>query len=130
MSLSYLSSIFFFYPRKKVEPGSTKYVVLINCGATVDLVQDLQLDLEEGSEGYEDLVFFVADSHRPVDVTNIYNDGQIRLLMNQDQAEEGERLIKNRNTFNIFFLVWRDSGGVSLKGQISRLSEQPCWLYA
>ena len=28
-----------------------------------------------------------------------------------------------------FFLVWRDPG-VSLKGRISRLPEQPCWLYA
>ena len=27
------------------------------------------------------------------------------------------------------FWFWRDSG-VSLKGQISRLPEQPCWLYA
>ena len=26
-------------------------------------------------------------------------------------------------------LVWRDPG-VSLKGRISRLPEQPCWLYA
>ena len=73
-----------------MEAGSTKYVVLINCGATVDLVQDLELDVE-GSE-FDDLIFFVADSHRPVDVTNIYNDGQIRLLMKQDQGEEGKVL--------------------------------------
>ena len=28
----------------------------------------------------------------------------------------------------LFFLVWRDPG-VSLKGRISRLPEQPFWLY-
>ena len=28
-----------------------------------------------------------------------------------------------------FFLVWRDPG-VRLKGRISRLPEQPCWIYA
>ena len=31
--------------------------------------------------------------------------------------------------FFVFFFVWRDPG-VNVKGQISRLPEQPCWLYA
>lgn len=72
-----------------VEQG-LKYVVLVNCGAGVDLVQDLGLDEEENEERYRGLTVFVADAHRPVDVTNVYNDGQIKLLMKQD-PDEGER---------------------------------------
>jgi len=32
-------------------------------------------------------IIFVADSHRPIDVCNIYNDGQIRLLMKADEND-------------------------------------------
>jgi len=56
-----------------------KYCVLINCGATIPLVDFFDPD--------DDVVIFVADSHRPVDVTNVYNDGQIRLLMKEDPDE-------------------------------------------
>ena len=41
-------------------------------------------------------VIFIADSHRPLDVCNIYNDGQIRLLVGPDD-DEGSRE---------FFLFW------------------------
>jgi len=67
-----------------------RYVVLLNCGGTVDLVQDLALDDDEDplyEKTLSKLVLFVADSHRPVDVCNVYNDGQIRLLMKQDAEE-------------------------------------------
>lgn len=91
---------------QEIGPQETRYVVLINCGATVDLAQDLGLlgnDPEEdedendnngeirpkGESGWERVMIFVADSHRPVDVTNVYNDGQIKLLMPQN-PEEGE----------------------------------------
>lgn len=37
-------------------------------------------------------VIFIADSHRPIDVCNIYNDGQIRLLMKPDD-DEGVTLV-------------------------------------
>jgi hypothetical protein len=33
-------------------------------------------------------VIFIADSHRPLDVCNIYNDGQIRIL-NKPEDDEG-----------------------------------------
>lgn len=46
-----------------------KYVVLVNCGGTVDLVDILQPE--------EDVVFFVLDSHKPTDVCNVYSDGQV-----------------------------------------------------
>ncbi|XP_046871779.1 cell division control protein 45 homolog [Hypomesus transpacificus] len=53
-----------------------RYFVLINCGANVDLLETLQPD--------EDSVFFICDTHRPVDVVNVYNDSQVKLLIKQD----------------------------------------------
>lgn len=46
-----------------------KYFVLINCGANVDLLEILQPE--------EDTFFFVCDSHRPINVVNVYNDTQV-----------------------------------------------------
>ncbi|KAM8885985.1 cell division control protein 45 homolog isoform 1-T1 [Spinachia spinachia] len=53
-----------------------QYFVLLNCGANVDLLEMLQPD--------DDSVFFICDTHRPVDVINVYNDSQIKLLIKQD----------------------------------------------
>ncbi|XP_060700051.1 cell division control protein 45 homolog [Hemiscyllium ocellatum] len=53
-----------------------KYLVLINCGANLDLLETLQPD--------EDTVFYVCDTHRPIDIVNIYNDTQVKLLIKQD----------------------------------------------
>ena len=47
----------------------TNHIILINCGGTVDIVQTL--------EPTEEKIFYIADSHRPYDVCNIYNDGQV-----------------------------------------------------
>jgi len=58
----------------------TDHVILINCGGTIDLVQTL--------EPTEEKVFYVADSHRPYDVCNIFNDGQICLLGKSNEKEE------------------------------------------
>jgi cell division control protein 45 len=60
--------------------SGVRYVVMINCGASVDLVEFL--------DPPEDLVIFVADSHRPIDVCNIYNDGQIRLVMKGEEEDD------------------------------------------
>ncbi|XP_060997317.1 cell division control protein 45 homolog isoform X6 [Dama dama] len=57
-----------------------RYFVLINCGANVDLLDILQPD--------EEAVFFVCDTHRPVNVVNVYNDTQIKLLIKQDDDLE------------------------------------------
>ncbi|MBN3289237.1 CDC45 protein, partial [Polypterus senegalus] len=46
-----------------------KYFVLINCGANVDLLETLQPE--------DDSIFFICDTHRPVDVINVYNDSQV-----------------------------------------------------
>ncbi|XP_023270223.1 cell division control protein 45 homolog [Seriola lalandi dorsalis] len=53
-----------------------QHFVLINCGANVDLLEMLQPD--------DDSIFFICDTHRPVDVVNVYNDTQIKLLIKQD----------------------------------------------
>lgn len=45
------------------------HVVLINCGGTIDLVDQL--------DAAEDVTFYVCDSHRPYDVCNIYSEGQV-----------------------------------------------------
>ncbi|XP_033828585.1 cell division control protein 45 homolog [Periophthalmus magnuspinnatus] len=52
------------------------YFVLINCGANVDLLEMLQPD--------DNTLFFICDTHRPVDVVNVYNDSQVKLLIKQD----------------------------------------------
>lgn len=50
-----------------------KYFVFINCGANVDLLEILQPE--------EDAVFFVCDSHRPINVVNVYNDTQVTAFL-------------------------------------------------
>ncbi|XP_058137804.1 cell division control protein 45 homolog [Dasypus novemcinctus] len=57
-----------------------RYFILINCGANVDLLDILQPE--------EDTIFFVCDTHRPVNVVNVYNDTQIKLLIKQDDDLE------------------------------------------
>jgi len=64
----------------KTNLEGVKYCVLINCGATIDICDFL--------DPPDDMVFFVMDNHRPVDVTNIYNDGQVKLLMKRDIEEQ------------------------------------------
>lgn len=49
-----------------------QYFVLINCGANVDLLEMLQPD--------DDTKFYICDTHRPVDVVNVYNDTQVRIV--------------------------------------------------
>lgn len=49
--------------------GDIRYVLLVNCGGCIDIVDVLQPD--------QDVVFFICDSHRPYDVCNVYSDGQV-----------------------------------------------------
>lgn len=57
-----------------------KFVLLVNCGGCIDLVDLLQPE--------PDVVFFVCDSHRPYDICNVYSDQQICILgeMNPDEG--------------------------------------------
>lgn len=66
-------------PRKRRLPGALTsvclfffqfhYFILINCGANIDLLDILQPD--------EDAIFFVCDTHRPVNIVNVYNSTQV-----------------------------------------------------
>ncbi|XP_058464632.1 cell division control protein 45 homolog [Malaya genurostris] len=49
-----------------------KFVLLINCGGCVDIVEVLQPQ--------RDVIFFICDSHRPYHVCNVYSDSQVRIL--------------------------------------------------
>ncbi|XP_050315859.1 cell division control protein 45 homolog [Anthonomus grandis grandis] len=75
-----------------------KYFVLINCGGTIDIVEELEAE--------EDVVFFILDSHRPLDLYNIYSNEQVRLL----SAPEGEALVPE---FDDIFRDETDSEGDS-----------------
>ncbi|XP_070618951.1 cell division control protein 45 homolog isoform X2 [Erythrolamprus reginae] len=52
-----------------------KYFVFLNCGANIDLLEVLQPE--------DDALFFVCDTHRPINVVNIYNETQVKLLVKQ-----------------------------------------------
>ncbi|XP_068086609.1 cell division control protein 45 homolog [Anabrus simplex] len=56
-----------------------KYVIFINCGGTVDVVDLLEPE--------DDVVFFILDSHRPTDVCNVYIPDQVRLLSERKDDE-------------------------------------------
>jgi cell division control protein 45 len=43
--------------------------VLVNCGGCIDLIELLSPS--------DDTVFFVCDSHRPLDLCNVFSDSQV-----------------------------------------------------
>ncbi|KAK3866365.1 hypothetical protein Pcinc_028098 [Petrolisthes cinctipes] len=57
-----------------------RYFLLLNCGGCLDLVDVLSPP--------EDVKIFVADNHRPLDVCNIYNGDQVRILSQLGEDEE------------------------------------------
>ncbi|KAM7452073.1 DNA replication initiation factorcdc45 [Porites harrisoni] len=56
-----------------------KHIFLVNCGGNLNILEILEPE--------EDVMFYIADSHRPLDLDNIYNQDQVKLLM-----KEGEHL--------------------------------------
>lgn len=54
-----------------------KNIILINCGATLDLIDLLQPP--------EDSVFYIIDSLRPLEVRNVYNGIQIKIICLQTE---------------------------------------------
>ncbi|XP_030747406.1 cell division control protein 45 homolog [Sitophilus oryzae] len=54
-----------------------QYFILLNCGGTIDIVEELEPE--------EEKVFFILDSHRPIDVCNIYSTDQVRLLTRPEE---------------------------------------------
>lgn len=63
-----------------VRTWQLKSVVLINCGGCLNLLELLQPENEE-------VRFYVLDSRRPLELDNVYNQGQIVLVM-----REGDKL--------------------------------------
>ncbi|KAK7077931.1 DNA replication initiation factor cdc45 [Halocaridina rubra] len=57
-----------------------KHIVLLNCGGCIDVVDILQPE--------DDIVIFIADSHRPLDICNIYSGEQVRILTKLGDDEE------------------------------------------
>ncbi|XP_026728688.1 cell division control protein 45 homolog [Trichoplusia ni] len=95
-----------------------KYVVLVNCGGTIDLVDILQPE--------EDVVFFVLDAHKPTDVCNVYSDGQVRLVYKDDE--------ENIPNFDDIFRDDEDeeneeseSGREGLEAMVERRRERRAW---
>ncbi len=54
-----------------------KNIILINCGATLDLIDLLQPP--------EDSVFYIIDSLRPLEVRNVYNGIQVKIICLQNE---------------------------------------------
>ncbi|GAB0096866.1 NADH dehydrogenase [Sergentomyia squamirostris] len=73
--------------------GDTHNILLINCGGCIDVLETLEPE--------EDTTFFICDSHRPYDVCNIYNDGQIKILGKPSEDEgipEFETIFRDSDT--------------------------------
>eukprot|EP00794_Sanderia_malayensis_P013727 gene13727-15158_t len=68
-----------------------KHFVLINCGGTVNLIEDLAPD--------DDVTFFIADSHRPLDLDNVYNQDQVKIMIKEgdtfDEIPEFEKVYES-----------------------------------
>ncbi len=60
-------------------------VILINCGATLDLVEVLQPP--------EESVFYLIDSLRPLEVRNVYNGVQIKIICLQNELGVEQKLV-------------------------------------
>jgi cell division control protein 45 len=90
-----------------------KTVILINCGAGMDLIDILQPP--------EDSVFYLIDSLRPFEVRNVYNGVQVKIIVLPNELsveqksvpefddifeeEEGEENENDENVRFRFFLV-------------------------
>ncbi|WAR03472.1 CDC45-like protein [Mya arenaria] len=59
-----------------------RHVVMINCGSNIDIIETLQPE--------EYIKFYICDSHRPVDVHNLYNAVQVKLLMRSSELSVPE----------------------------------------
>ncbi|CDW54891.1 CDC45 domain containing protein [Trichuris trichiura] len=56
------------------------YVILVNCGAAIDLIDLLQPSSET--------IFFVIDNKRPLNLNNVYESKQIRILIDIAEVDD------------------------------------------
>jgi cell division control protein 45 len=64
--------------------------LFINCGGCIDLVEFL--------EPADNIIFFICDSHRPLDLCNIYSDSQVRILgdpRNEEEIPQFEQIFRD-----------------------------------
>ena len=80
-------------------------LVLINAGASFDVIEDLDVDAECG------ISVFIADSHRPINHFNVYRDSQVYLLMSPD---DNEKVPAYEDVINDSDSESEDEGGSSL----------------
>ncbi|KAL7061922.1 hypothetical protein AAHC03_01568 [Spirometra sp. Aus1] len=64
----------------KINKDRFDRVVLINCGANFDIVEVL--------EPPANCLFFVCDSHRPINVNNFYNQRQVNLITLNENVDD------------------------------------------
>lgn len=82
MPIENKSSLEEYYSKHKQAADN---VILINCGATINLVETLKPT--------DDVVFYVIDSWRPFEVKNVFNGVQVKILVAQDDLEtENQRI--------------------------------------
>lgn len=59
--------------------SQVSYVLLVNCGANINLIDVLRLE--------KTLIFYVVDSRRPYDLDNIYDPRQVRLIIDSEELK-------------------------------------------
>ncbi|KAL7645415.1 UNVERIFIED_CONTAM: hypothetical protein RMT77_003801 [Armadillidium vulgare] len=57
-----------------------KVIIFVNCGGCIDIIDFLQPD--------KDVMLYIADNHRPLDVCNIYNVSQVKIVSKFQDDEE------------------------------------------
>ena len=62
-----------------------KNIILINCGAGLDLVDILQPP--------EDAIFYLIDTMRPFEVRNVYNGVQIKIIVLQNELGMEQKIV-------------------------------------
>ncbi|XP_002736001.2 cell division control protein 45 homolog [Saccoglossus kowalevskii] len=96
-----------------------EYVVLINCGANIDILDTLQPE--------ENVQFYICDSHRPIDLVNIYNETQIKLLMKKEDdfsnIPDYEKVFRDEESDDEDRDSGNESDGSAPSGKRRRLDE-------
>jgi len=68
-----------------------QHFFLVNCGGNINLLNALDAN--------EESTFYIADSHRPLDLDNVYNQDQIKILIKEgdtfDEIPEFEKIFED-----------------------------------
>ncbi|ENN71751.1 hypothetical protein YQE_11571, partial [Dendroctonus ponderosae] len=96
-----------------------KYFVLINCGGTIDIAEELEAD--------DNITFFILDSHRPIDLCNIYSTEQVRLLSGPEEealVPEFDHIFRDESDSEASNEESEDSDGGNRAAKRRRLGEE------